>query len=141
MALLTNPTLRQLQLIKRQNLDKIFESGGLNVDGVGIGPQTVNAGTVAEIHLNTTGANTIVIVVHSLTFVPWFDELVGTDDDESTISVVPSYVAGGFWNKTVTSRYQSRLIGPTYSMDLDGVVERSIESQLTQRATAEEGHS
>lgn len=131
MALLSNPTLPQLQLIRDANIKRIFEASAC-VAGVGIGPQTSNK-SVPDISLDANGSNTIVIVVDVLNWAKdsaslSFDTLSDMDGNQE-ISVRPSYVARGTYIASSVGSSGAKS-GPAQSVDLDAEFFRPTDPNL-----------
>lgn len=133
MVLLANPTLDQLRRLKEQNLTELFQeftdSDGnpihSRVFGVGIGPATAGTGTSVEIE--TTGANTIVLLIDVVgfdsTFVP--AEIQGTDADNTSISVIPALVPSGTFAPAPAATDTETAPGGTQATDLDEEIRRA----------------
>jgi hypothetical protein len=144
MPVLTNPTLDQLRRIKQQNLATIFASvepiagqPGLHsrVLSVGIGPRTEGSGDTVE--LETTGTNTVVLIVN-----PFFDPpfapglLTGIDEDNSEISVIPSFVPNGI-RDAARCRCEGGLAGRSARIGSGRRREGSHGSEFASRTPAE----
>lgn len=129
MPLLTNPTLDQLRRLKSANLEELFRrrSGFPAVEGVGIGPRTTNSPTTVSVDLETTGENTVVVLINSILFIPPLDVLVATDADGTEISVEPSYVAHGLFKPNVSGAPTQPMSGPTEPESLDLPVARPVD--------------